>query len=76
MLKIKEHTEKCKTLQKLKKCIKKGGIPKEEELKPYSNIFGELTISDGGLVMRGEKIILPKALVKTAISRAHRGGHT
>ena len=25
--------------------------------------------------MRGEKIVLPKSLVKTAISRAHKGGH-
>ena len=69
ILRIKEHTERCKTLQKLKECIKKGRIPKEEEeLKPYSKVFGELTISDGGLVMRGEKIVLPKSLVKTAIS--------
>ena len=77
VLKIKEHTKECRTLEKLKKCIKKGEIPKdEEELKQYRRIFMELTISDGGLVMRGEKIVLPESLIKTAISRAHRGGHS
>ena len=37
-------------------------------------MFDELTISDKGLLMRGDKIIIPETW-DTAFSKAHQGGH-
>ena len=39
----------------------------------YSKVFDELTISDGGLIMRGERVVLPTSLIDSAVERAHQG---
>ena len=57
---IREHTDKCPLLSELREQIRRGHRPdKEGELEGFRKIFDELTVSDGGLVMRGERIVLP-----------------
>ena len=69
-------TDRDPTLQKLKQAIMVGHIPKEDEiLKPYRKVQDEISISDSGLLLRKDRIILPKALKKSAIEKAHKGGH-
>ena len=45
-------------LQKLIKCIKKGYIINDEDLKPYKKVFHELTHASG-VVLKGEKLVIP-----------------
>ena len=69
-------TAKDETLKSLKVSLQKGYMSKHNKnLAAYSKVFDELSVSDTGIIMKGEKIILPQSLVKTAISKAHKGGH-
>jgi hypothetical protein len=55
-------TQKDSTLKSLKHYIKKGFIPTSRPaLAPFRKVFDHLTISDDGLIMKDEKIILPEA---------------
>ena len=72
---IKE-TRKDPVLKHLKNYICKGFIPKTDaKLKPYRSIFNELTVSDESLILKGERIVLPKTLWQKAVDKAHQGGH-
>ena len=54
----------------LKECIQKGKKADTKvcpELRPFTKVFEELTISDGGLIMRGERVVLPHSLIYEAI---------
>ena len=63
-------------LQRLIKCIRKGYLPKKhKDLTQYAKIFSQLAISDSGLVLKGEKIVLPNSLLETALKKAHQGSH-
>ena len=63
-------TDRDTQLSSLKKCIRKGHIPKaDKSLAPFRKVFTELTISDEKLVLKGEKIVLPTSLHKVAIDR-------
>lgn len=76
MEKIIEETNKDETLIKLKKQIQKGFIPKScHELASFRKVFCQLTISDEGLVLKDERIVLPGKLCGTALSKAHQGSH-
>ena len=69
-------TREDKVLTRLKKDIRRGYLTKnQKELAPFSKIFDQLSISDSGIILKKEKIILPTSLVKTAIKKAHQGGH-
>ena len=69
-------TKRDQTMKSLKKYIRKGYIPESNtQLSPFSKIWNQLTISDSGLVLKGDKIILPESMVETAITKAHQGGH-
>lgn len=71
-----EMTERDKTLKTLRSCLRKGHSPKtSKNLAPYSKVWDQLTISDSGLVLKGEKIVLPEELIDVAIKKAHQGGH-
>jgi len=64
------------TMMSLKKFIRKGYIPKSNtKLAPFSKIWNQLTISDSGLILKGDKIVIPESLVEIAIEKAHQGGH-
>ena len=77
MDRIIEETEEDQTMKKLQLALERGYIPKEDEmeLKPFKKIMGEITTSDEGLMMKGERIILPNTLIKRALEKAHQGAH-
>ena len=57
---IKEATAKDPTCQKLIACIQSGYITEDEELKPYRQIFHELTHFNG-VILRGSRLLIPDA---------------
>jgi len=75
---IAEQTTADKTLKKLKTLIENGQtwIPKEDEqLSKYSKILPEITTTGNGILLKGDRIILPESLHQDAIDLAHRGSH-
>ena len=61
-------------LQKLSHLIHLGEPPSNNpDLKPFKNAFSELSISDGGLILRGEKIVLPATLHEEDVHLGHPG---
>ncbi|MFY8166669.1 MAG: RNase H-like domain-containing protein, partial [Sediminibacterium sp.] len=70
---ILEETMKDVDLTKLKQMIKDGVYRPCTELKGFSNIFGELTVTDEGLILRDMRMVLPVSLHKKAIQIAHEG---
>ena len=60
---IKE-TKKEKTLTKLIGHIKRGYVAKQEktEMAPYLKMWDSLTVSDTGMVLKDDRIVLPEAL--------------
>ena len=63
-------------LRKLAHLICAGISPTNDPyLKPYNKVLTELTLSDGGLIMKGQQIILPLKLYHHAIQLAHQGRH-
>ena len=76
MDKIIKHTATDKTLKLLKEAIKKGYIAKKDtHLTKYRKVFDQITLSDEGLLLKDDKIILPSRLIATALEKAHQGGH-
>ena len=74
--KINDATSKDSTLKQLKHYIRKGYIPPHlKSLSSFRKVFDHLTISDTGLVLKDEKIVLPEALHDLAIEKAHQGAH-
>jgi hypothetical protein len=70
---IVKNTEEDSILQKLIKCIKDGKIDcKDVDLKPYKDIFAELTSIDG-MILRGERIVVPTLLRDKIVEIAHEG---
>ena len=62
-------------LQKLRAALEAGEInKKDKDLSHYKNM-DQLTVTEAGIIMKKEKIILPKSLIKQAIEKAHQGGH-
>ena len=63
-------------LTKLASSIRKGYInPNDTDLKPYAKILEQMTISDSGIILKENKIILPSKLIQVVIKKAHQGGH-
>ena len=70
---IVESTAKDNVLQKIIKCIKQGKLDQNDvDLKPYKEIFKELTNVEG-MVMRGERIVIPRMLRDKTVEIAHEG---
>ena len=60
-------------LQKLIKCVEEKSIDhKDADLRKYSNVFNELAVVDG-LVLRGERIVVPQTLREAMVTIAHEG---
>ena len=72
-----EETKKDKTLSRLMSHIKRGFVTKQDkaDMAPYMKMWDSLTVSDTGLVLKDERIILPEALWQRAVDKAHQGGH-
>ena len=62
-----------KELQELIKCVEEESIDhKDADLRKYSNVFNELAVVDG-LVLRGERIVVPQTLREAMAKIAHEG---
>ena len=71
--KIIKRTETDPIIKKLTKSIQKGYIDKkDEDMMPFSKIQDEISISDSGLILKKDRIILPASLIAIAIKKAHR----
>ena len=66
-------TDEDPTLLALRGCIHQGWIdPKAENLQAYKQVFSELAVVDG-MVVRGDKIVVPETLRQRMIEIAHEG---
>ena len=76
---IAEHTTSDPVLKDLREIIKKGKtwIPKDSspKLQMFKEILPEVTVTGKGILLKGERIILPEALQDAAVHLAHRGSH-
>ena len=70
-------TKEDRQLTALKSALSRGFIPSElkEDLKAFKSILEELTISEEGLLLKKDKIVLPEALYEVAMRKAHQGSH-
>ena len=60
-----QETGKDEILIALAKAIKKGYISKKDtEINHYQKFMEQLTITENGLIMKKNKIILPEALIE------------
>ncbi|KAK9718529.1 RNase H-like domain found in reverse transcriptase [Popillia japonica] len=69
---VERATKQDAELQKVLKALTTDDNTLWNDLKGYKNIKHEIT-SENGVVLRNNKIILPKSLQKKAIELAHRG---
>ena len=76
---VAEETENDEVLRKLQEIVRSGKtwIPKgeTENLKKFSAILPEITVTGNGILLKGDRIILPIALQDVAIKLAHQGSH-
>ena len=67
-----QNTKQDTTLQALWEDIKKGKLRKEIRLVKYKECFAELS-TGAGVIMRGEKLVLPASLIPQVLEAAHDG---
>ncbi|TRY70751.1 hypothetical protein TCAL_07344, partial [Tigriopus californicus] len=73
---VSKRGQKDSEYRRLTKAVASGTIPTSKDtLAPYKNIWEELTLSPGGLVLRGLRIVLPQALYAHAVALAHGTAH-
>ena len=76
---IAEETSKDETLNKLQNIVREGKtwIPNKEDdaLRKFKQSLPEITITGNGILLKGDRIILPEKLQKKAIQLAHQGSH-
>ena len=71
--KVQKATDEDPTLLALKGYIQQGRIdPKAENLQAYKHVFSELAVVDG-IVVRGDRIVVPETLRKRMVEIAHEG---
>ena len=76
---IAKHTKEDPILSQLLDIAKsdKKWIPKSasNKLRKFEPILDEITISGNNILLKSDRIILPEALQKKALKRAHKGSH-
>ena len=76
---ISEHTATDPTLKHLTSLIKEGKTwihkSTDPKFKRFQPILPEITITGNGILLKGDRIILPESLQETSINIAHRGSH-
>ena len=76
---IAQETAKDKVLQQLSNIINKSQtfIPKTAPgaVRKFNKIISELTLTGNGIILKGDRIVLPQSLQDTAVQLAHRGSH-
>ena len=66
------HTDKDEILSQLKEDVKKGNLRRELRDKGYKECFTEISMQ-GGAMMRGDRLIIPKMLRVGVLEAAHQG---
>ena len=70
---VQKATDEDPTPLALRGCIHQGWIdPKAENLQAYKQVFSELAVVDG-MVVRGDRIVVPETLKQRMIEIAHEG---
>ncbi|XP_014678510.1 PREDICTED: uncharacterized protein LOC106818304 [Priapulus caudatus] len=69
---LKEATSNDVTLKKVHKAIVMGSSKSESELRPFYP-FGDELIEDEGVILKGQKIVVPKALQREYANLVHSG---
>ena len=72
MQQVQDSTRKDSTLQALKEDIRGGTLRCEARMEKYKECFGELSVA-AEVVLRGEKLVLPRELVGNVLEAAHEG---
>lgn len=76
---IAEKTSADEVLNRVRDMVKNGekAARKEddEQVKKFVKILPELTVTGNGIILKGERMVLPKSLQNTAMQLAHRGSH-
>ena len=76
---IAQKTESDAVLKKVRDMVKSGKKPtnkeNNEKVKKFIQILPELTVTTNGILLKGERMVLPESLQDTAIQLAHRGSH-
>lgn len=69
-------SDQCTDITALRDHVWKGTQPKKwTTLRPYKAVFGELTVSALGNLLRGERLVVPTALRREVVARAHGSAH-
>ena len=80
LARIASETAKDETLISLRNIVEKGQtfIPKSasESLLKFQPILSQITVTGNGILLKDERMILPKSLHLEAIKLAHQGSHT
>ena len=53
--------------------IQNGSLSNDPKVQPFKTIFSELCTSTDGIILRGERIIMPASLQSRCIDLAHEG---
>ena len=76
---ISKETQQDPTLKQLLHILQtsKTWIPKTapEKLRKFDKILSELTVTGNGIILKGDRMVLPDALQDRSIELAHRGNH-
>jgi len=79
LARISEETKRNPVLVKLMNLVKNGEPISdhcdEHALKKFRKVFSELTVTGNDIILKGERIVLPKTLQDEVIELAHRGAH-
>ena len=83
---VRDETNKDLTMQKLKECLRSGKwsiLNQEKEkfqrnycfsdLQAFKQVEKELSVTEDGILLRGTRIVMPKALREKAVEIAHEG---
>ena len=79
LARISKQTEMDEVLSKLAEIIRKGSLDvgrnQDARLKKFKPILSELSLTGNGIILKGERMVLPESLQGMAIEFAHRGLH-
>ena len=70
---VAQATNEDQELRQLRKLLINGARYPSKELKNYKQIYNELSVTREGVVLRGHRILMPKALRARVVELAHAG---
>ena len=60
-------------LVKVIQCMRDGKWYQHDGLAPDEKLCGELSVTEGGILLRGNRIVVPRSLQRTLVDAAHEG---